>query len=106
MANQPQCVLTRDQTIDGVFIAAGEVVGHQGEDGVIVATAEGVTRGHIEARLMSGAIKIIREGDASKTADPGAVEKKATAKRTPTKMVKPHKIKQPSGGVMDGGQTG
>lgn len=54
-------VIVQDIEIEGRAFKAGEVIGKR-DGGVIVATAEGVTRGHIEARLN----RSVRCGDPKK----------------------------------------
>ena len=124
MTDRPQFILIRDDIIEGMVIAAGEIVGYEDPDGRIVATHESVSRGHIEARLRSGTIKIIHPPDVTPdvtpppdtppdtTPDEQTPDKREEqgnerpanmkAKRSAKRMVKPPALATPAGGVMDG----
>ncbi len=46
--------LKRGETINGTGFDAGDVLGSVNAQGEVVSVAEGITRGHVEARLNGG----------------------------------------------------
>lgn len=64
--------------IDRVPFSQGDRLGEVDEAGRIVAVAEGITRGHVEARLNAGVAQI---GEVERAAKPAAPEKPVAARR-------------------------